>query len=119
MKAGILGNLSRFGLDFLIGLAIFSVIAMLVLDGEAPRQLPPVTHVLSINANAADYSQPAGHALTVGTPSDPTAFRFTHAWTALAVIAVMFAMLYAFNLALYRRLCRDTLLARRRGLVPR
>lgn len=121
MKAGILGDLRRFGLDILVGLAIFSVIAMLVLDGEAPRQFPQVTSVLSLNANAAEYlALPAEPPVApVGLAAEAKPFRFTDGWTALSAIAVMFAMLYAFNLALFRHLCRNHLLSRRLHLSTR
>ncbi len=127
MNAGILGDLWRFTFDVLVGLGVFTLIAVLVLDGEVPRQLPEVTGVLSIDANAAETarleSQPrilnqnATHKSTQIALS--SALRFTGGWTALSVMAVMFAMLYAFNLALFRRFSQKLALSRRRGFSTR
>ena len=127
MKAGILGDLRRFTFDVLVGLGVFALIAVLVLDGEVPRQLPEVAGVLSLDANAAEtahlngqpsaVSQKATHKSTQVALS--SALRFTGGWTALSVMAVMFAMLYAFNLALFRRFSQKLALSRRRGFSTR
>ncbi len=118
MEVGILGDLRRFGLDVLVGLAIFSLLAMFLLNGEAPRDLSHVSQVLSINANAAEHhlNAPLVNAATSTIQSKTKPFRFTDGWTALSVLAVMFAMLYAFNLALYRRLVQHQARARRHRL---
>ncbi|KUO63862.1 MAG: hypothetical protein APF80_00550 [Alphaproteobacteria bacterium BRH_c36] len=129
METGILGDLRRFGLDILVGLAIYSLLAVLLLDGQAPRNLPEVGQVLSINANAADYSAGKSQFYSGKSPlamrstpapqapqNDVNPFRFTHGWTALSVMAIVFAMLYAFNLALFRRLWQGQALVRRRRL---
>lgn len=116
MKAGILGDLRRFGLDALVGLAIFSVLAVFLLGGEPPRDLPQVSEVLSIQAKAAD-NHPSGAAVDpLGShpKSDAKPFHFTDGWTALSVMGVAFAMLYAFNLALFRRLAENQVRIRRR-----
>ncbi|MBU1211078.1 MAG: hypothetical protein KJ587_07380 [Alphaproteobacteria bacterium] len=118
MDTGILGDPRRFGLDILVGLAIYSLLAVLLLDGQAPRNLPEVGQVLSINANAADYyaNSPLAVASATAPQDDAKPFRFTHGWTALCVMASVFAMLYAFNLALFRRLSQGQALVRRRRL---
>lgn len=115
MKAGILGDLRRFGLDALVGLAIFSVLAVFLLGGEAPRELPQVSSVLSIEAYAADshLTVPRTNPLKSQPRFEAKPFRFTDVWTALSVMAVAFAMLYAFNLALFRRFAENH--ARNRG----
>lgn len=105
IEAGVLGDFRRFGLDVLVGLAIFSLLAMFLLEGEAPRDLTNVSQVLSIHANAAEYHAD-GPLVNANLTAPAKSFRFTDGWTALSVMAVMFAMLYAFNLALYRRFAR-------------
>ncbi len=127
MKAGILGDLRRFTFDVLVGLGVFALIAVLVLDGEVPRQLPEVTDVLSIDANAAETASLDGQPNSTSQKNThksaqaalSSALRFTGGWTALSVMAVMFAMLYAFNLALFRRFSQKLALSRRRGFSTR
>lgn len=127
MKAGILGDLRRFTFDVLVGLGVFALIAVLVLDGEVPRQLPEVADVLSFDANAAEtaHLNDQQSAVKQNTTHKSTqvalssALRFTGGWTALSVMAVMFAMLYAFNLALFRRFSQKLALSRRRGFSTR
>ena len=127
MKVGILGDLRRFTFDVLVGLGVFALIAVLVLDGEVPRQLPEVAGVLSMGANAAETTYLDGQpsAVSQNTTHKSTqvalssALRFTGGWTALSVMAVMFAMLYAFNLALFRRFSQKLVLSRRRGFSTR
>ncbi len=127
MNAGILGDLRRFTFDVLVGLGVFAMIAVLVLDGEVPRQLPEVTAVLSIDANAAETAHPQSQPQTAAQKNThksaqaalSSALRFTGGWTALSVMAVMFAMLYAFNLALFRRFSQKLALSRRRRFSTR
>lgn len=118
METGIFGDLRRFGFDILVGLAIFSLLAVFLLGGQAPRDLPQVSQVLSIDANAADYylKSPLVNGTLTARQDEPKPFRFTNGWTALSVMAVMFAMLYAFNLALFRRFAQGQSVARRRRL---
>ncbi|MBU2581215.1 MAG: hypothetical protein KJ622_05825 [Alphaproteobacteria bacterium] len=118
MQAGILGDLRRFGLDVLVGLAIFSVLAMLLLGGEPPRDLPQVSEVLSIKANAADYRFTGGLGKPELSPmaAETKPFRFTDGWSALSVMAAMFALIYAFNLALFRRFAQSQARVIRRRL---
>ena len=127
MKVGILGDLRRFTFDVIVCLGVFALIAVLVLDGEVPRQLPEVAGVLSMGANAAETTYLDGQpsAVSQNTTHKSTqvalssALRFTGGWTALSVMAVMFAMLYAFNLALFRRFSQKLVLSRRRGFSTR
>lgn len=127
MKAGILGDLRRFGFDVLVGFGIFALIAVLILDGKVPRQLPEVSVVLSTDAHAAEAARLHGqtsHSVPLASSKSTraalsNAFRFTGGWTALAVMSAMFAMLYAFNLALFRRFSRSVALSRRRRLSTR
>ncbi|MCH9807023.1 MAG: hypothetical protein K0U74_04765 [Alphaproteobacteria bacterium] len=122
MNAGILGDLRRFGRDILIGLGLFAAIAVLILDGQIPAALPQVSSVLSIDANAADYTLPPyGPELVAKSASaaESNAFRFTGGWTAISLMAGMFALLYAFNLALFRRYYAHQHQARRNRFPPR
>lgn len=118
MMAETRGDLTKFFRDVLVGLAIFCSLAVFLLGGEPPRDLPPVAHVLSIEANAADYypiTPLQAHVLD-GPHSDAKPFRFTDGWTALSAMAIMFAMLYAFNLALFRRFAQRQARVNRRRL---
>lgn len=109
MNPGVPFDLKRLTRDFAVGLIIFTVVAMLLLGGELPPELPS----LSSNVHAAEWlAQDAGQA-------NQAAFRFTAGWSALAVMAVMFATLYAFNVALFRRLQQKQVLARKRFLSTR
>lgn len=105
-------DFKRAARDFLVGLGIFAAVAFFVLDGKVPENLPNgFTGALSIDANAAEYSarptDPAAEkpviAAKAAKPESGTAFKNTNGWTALTVMAIMFAMLYAFDLALLRR----------------
>lgn len=112
MKPNLSKDLKRAGLDFLVGLGLFAAIAFFVLDGKVPEDLPNnFVGALSIDANAAEYS---GHPISAWSekpviaakaakPESGTTFRNTSGWTALIVMAIMFAMLYAFDIALLRR----------------
>ncbi|MEQ8825893.1 MAG: hypothetical protein RIC14_16125 [Filomicrobium sp.] len=105
-------EIQRMARDFLVGLAVFSAVAFFILDGRGPNDLPNhFTGALSIDANAAEPSRDPstswlpdpGITAKAAEPAEADTFRNTHGWTALAVMAMMFAMLYAFNLALFRR----------------
>lgn len=109
MKAGILGDVRLVLRDLIVGLALFAGIAMLVLGGEMPSDLTGMGHVLSAPVNAAEMAA----ATPLADTSEKT-FRFGGS-SALVAMAVMFATLYAFNLALFRRFRRVSRLARRRN----
>jgi hypothetical protein len=122
MHAGILGDLKRFATDVLVGICIFGLTAIFVLDGQIPASLPKVATVLSIDANAAEHAY-SGYGPQIlpksAIAADSNAFRFTGGWTAIILMASMFSLLYAFNLALFRRYYARQQQVNRRRFPPR
>lgn len=122
MNAGVLGDLRRFIKDVAVGLCVFAMIAVFILDGQMPANLPQVSSVLSMDAYATEYVyMPYGPQIQpkAAIAADSQAFRNTGGWTAISLMAGMFALLYAFNLALFRRYSAQTLRARRHRYPPR
>ena len=110
MKTDIERDLRSFAWDATVGLALFTVFALLLLGGELPPEIPRVANALSIHVEAAEAGTAAKG--LAGAKS----FQFNGGWPALVAMGVMFAALYAFNLALLRRLRRRQVVARRRRL---
>ncbi len=108
MNAKPLGDFRYVARDLLVGFLMFSTIALFLLGGELPGEA-----LLSMRVNAAEFATQAG------TGAAPSSFHEGGGWTALAAMAVMFATLYAFNLALLRRYRRSTSLARSRRFSTR
>ncbi|MDX2288831.1 MAG: hypothetical protein NW217_08440 [Hyphomicrobiaceae bacterium] len=114
--------------DAAFGLAIFTLVAGLVSQQEAKAAPPVASDLVSISANASDLlsetvsSRAVVEAAAVVKAAVPlpnaasgSAFRLTDRTTAMVLLAVVFTIVFAANLTLFRQLTRRLVPVRRRS----
>lgn len=107
----------RTALDVGIGLAIFTLLAFAISFDKSAVNPPAFSDLLSISANAAELTTAtdktdalaeAAYIVKAAVPVPPTAsdgvFRNTTGATAMTLMAAIFSLLFAFNVAFFRHL---------------
>lgn len=107
----------RTGVDFCIGLVVFGAFALAMNSGTGSASPSQFNDLLSISANAAELTtapdnskavaeaaQMVKSVVPVPLSSADSVFRNTTGPSAMWMLGLVFAMLFAFNLAFFRHL---------------
>ncbi len=116
-KASLPKLVLRTGADFCIGLIVFGAFALAMNSGTGSASPSQFNDLLSISANAAELTtapdnskavveaaQMVKSAVPVPLSSADSVFRNTTGPSAMWMLGLVFAMLFAFNLAFFRHL---------------
>ncbi len=129
---GVPGLVRQISFDALMGLAIFALVAGLVSQQEAKAAPPVASDLLSISVNAADLvAEPRSArsvveaaaivkaAVPMPQAASGAAFRLTDRTTAMVLLAIVFTIVFAANLTLFRQYSRRFAPVRRRTVRGR
>jgi len=128
VRGSVYRTIRRSALDAGIGLAIFLALAAAITFEKSSVAPPQFSDLISMSANAAEFAQAPGNEgvaekaagivkSAVPIPPSPAdgVFRNTTGTTAMALMAGIFSLLFAFNVAFFRHLRQHYSTSRVRG----